>query len=34
MEAQRWIWERQNPPLSRCHEQKFLLGYVEVPDFV
>ncbi len=30
MEAQRWIWERQNPPPSRCREQKFLLGYVEV----
>ena len=30
MEAQHWIWERQNPPPSRCREQKFLLGYVEV----
>ena len=30
MEAQRWIWERQNPPPSRCREQTFLLGYVEV----
>ena len=30
MEAQRWIWGRQNPPPGRCKEQKFLLGYVEV----
>jgi hypothetical protein len=30
MEAQQWIWERQNPPVGRCHEHKFLLGFVEV----
>ena len=30
MEVQRWIWERQNPPVSSCGEQQFLLGYVLV----
>ena len=27
LEAQQWIWERQNPEPSSCANQKFLLGY-------
>ena len=26
LEAQRWIWERQNPDPALCDQQQFLLG--------
>ena len=25
-EAQRWIWQRQNPRRSKCNVQRYLLG--------